>query len=106
MTFEQEIKDALKQHRGKLFSVSFIKKNGDKREMLARQGVKAGASPLKGGKWANGFADPKDYDLLLVTDIQLEKAGKHSRRSVKLSSIVRAKIGGKEFIRENQLTTN
>lgn len=89
------VTELLRQHYGKIFSVEFVKKNGETRKMLARQGVKNGSTPLKGGEWANGNAgSPSDHDLILVTDINLEKQGGHSRRSIPINGIKEITVAG------------
>lgn len=92
---KSEIKTLLEKNRGKIFSVKFRKKNGEVRTLNGRQAVKGGVSPLKGGDWAGGNAGkPADHNLILCTDLNLEKQGKHSRRSFKLDSVLSLKAGG------------
>jgi hypothetical protein len=81
-----------KEHgRGKVFSVSFIKKDGSEREMLCRFGVK---SYLKGGEWANGQAGkPEDYWLAVVFDME-----KQGYRSIPVKRLHQMKVGGQLFI--------
>lgn len=102
MDKQKTIKNLLNQHRGKIFSVEFVKRTtGEKRVMQARQGVVNGATPLKGGEWANGTAgNAVEHDLILVTDINLEKAGKHSRRSIPLESVTKIVVAGQTLIFE------
>lgn len=99
MSKEAQIRQLLNQHRGKIFSVTFIKRTtGEVRKMVARQAVKNGQQPLKGGEWANGSAGKAiDHNLVLVTDMQLEQAGKYSRRSIPLDAITELRIGGETF---------
>lgn len=100
------------QNDHRIFSVAFVKKtDGTLRHMECRYGVK---KHLKGGEAAY---DPKDYDLTFVFDIhaaprynkeEMEKirAGTMTERpagdyrSISLENIIRAKIGGKKYIVE------
>ena len=93
-----EIRDMLNRNRGKFGYVVFEKKDKSLRKMNFRQGIKNGISPLKdSGTWSNSDAKPKDYNLVLVSDMGLEKAGKPSRRSFKVDSVKYLKIGGEVY---------
>ena len=93
-----EIGAMLGANRGKIGSVEFTKKNGEIRKMNFRQSVKNGSTPLKGGKWANNNAGAAyNHGLVLVTDIDKDRKGEHSRRSFSIDSVIRLKIGGEVF---------
>ena len=92
-----EIGAMLGANYGKIFNVKFVKADGSIRTMNARQGIKQGGTPLKGGKWAGGKAKATDYNLVLCTDLEKEREGKHSRRSFRLESVKYLKIGGEVF---------
>lgn len=74
--------ELIKSTKGKIFTVVFIKKNGDRRVMNARLGVK---KYLKKKKLA---FNPKDYDLLPVYDLV-----KKDYRLVNLSTIQEVRFG-------------
>ena len=86
-----DLLSALKQgNSGRVFSVTFIKKDGTEREMQCRFGVK---SYLKGGEWANGCAGkPSDHGLAVVFDMQ-----KQAYRSFKFASLLKMKLNGQEY---------
>ena len=69
---------------GKLFSVTFIKKNGEERTMLARTGVK---KHLKGGTRMNN-----NEEHLIVWSMH-DKA----YRTINLSTITKLKANGTEY---------
>jgi len=93
-----KIKKLLNDNYGKIFSVAFHKRSGEFRNMTARQGVINGGTALRGGEWANGNAGKADdHDLILVTDINLEKEGKHSRRSIPIEGIVEITVAGTTY---------
>ena len=94
---KNDIIKILDANRGKIFSVKFRKKNGEIREMVARQAVREGSTPLRGGAWARGAADPKDYGLILCSDMAKEKAGEYSRRSFSVDSVLEIKIAGEIY---------
>lgn len=76
----------IKSSNGSIFSIEFIKANGELRRMVCRTGVSKGIT----GK---GLAyTPKDYDLLTVYD--LANAG---YRMVRLNTLRRVTIGGNAF---------
>lgn len=83
-----ETVDRLKKFvsNGKLFSVTFIKKTGEERTMLARTGVK---KYLRGG--VNRNTNP---DHLIVWSMQ-DKA----YRTINLSTITKLKANGTEYQR-------
>lgn len=75
---------------GKVFSVSFAKKDGSHRDMQCRFGVK---SYLKGGTWANGTAGkPSDHALAIVYDM-----ANNGYRSIPINRLHRLKLNKQEF---------
>ena len=85
MNTEDRIADAIANSQGKVFSVSFIKKDGTRRNMNARTGV---TKHLKGGE--STTAD-RDY---LFTVFDMEKKG---YRNVNLSTAYHFKCGNVEI---------
>jgi hypothetical protein len=81
-----QAKSIIDEQYGKFFSVVFIKKNGEIREMNCRQGVKAF---LKGGTLK---FDPQALGYVVVFDIQ-----KMAYRMVNLNTLRGLKIDGKEY---------
>lgn len=71
---------------GKIFSVTFIKKNGEERTMLARTGV---TKHLKGGKRTN-----HNIDQLVVWSMQ-----DNGYRTINLDTIIKLKANGTEYQR-------
>ena len=71
---------------GNIFSAVFIKKNGERREMVCRLGVK---KHLKGGQLAY---DAKGRNLLPVFDMQ-----KEGYRMININTLVQLKINGKTY---------
>jgi len=71
---------------GKIFSVTFIKKNGEERTMLARTGV---AKHLVGGKRMNN-----NPNHLVVWSF-----GDRSYRTINLETITKLKANGTEYQR-------
>ena len=76
----------IRSTNGSIFSVSFIKKNGDLREMTCRLGV---TKHLKGGEQAY---DPKDYDLITVFDLQAQ-----DYRMINIETLKRITVDGRSF---------
>lgn len=70
----------------RMFSVTFVKKNGDVREMNCMLGV---TKHLRGGEQAY---DPADYNLLTVFDVQ-----KKDYRNINFAQLVKAKIDGVQY---------
>jgi hypothetical protein len=60
-------KQIIHDTNGKIFGVSFTKKDGSHRDMTARLGVK---KHLKGGERA---FNPDDYNMIFVFDTHIEK---------------------------------
>jgi hypothetical protein len=81
-----EIIQRIKDTKGAFFTVTFIKKDGSKRVMNARFGVKA---YLKGGELPY---DPIAKGLLPVFDIQ-----KKEYRMINTQTVLSAKIGNEEY---------
>jgi len=70
---------------GRFFSVTFRKKDGTIRKMLARRGVKKN---IKG----NPRYNPADYNLLTVWSV-----GDNGYRNINMSSILEIKANGLTF---------
>ena len=70
----------------RMFSVTFVKKNGDLREMNCMLGV---TKHLRGGEQSY---DPADYNLLTVFDVQ-----KKDYRNINFAQLVKAKIDGVNY---------
>jgi hypothetical protein len=83
---KDEAKQLIKATKGKFFTVTFIKKDGNPRVMNAKLGVK---KYLKGGELPY---DPEEKGLIPVYDMQ-----KGAYRSVNVSTITNLKIGNKEY---------
>lgn len=79
----QEIKDTI---GNKIFSVSFVKKDGTLREMVCRFGV---TKHLKGGEMNH---DPAELGHLVVFDMQ-----KEAYRTINWNTIKQIKFEGKTF---------
>jgi hypothetical protein len=71
---------------GKIFTVFFVKKNGELRKMNCRMGVKR---YLKGGEKKY---KPKDHNLITVFDLE-----KMQYRSVKSTKVVAIHARGSKF---------
>lgn len=71
--------------KGKFFTVNFVKKDGNKRHMVARLGVK---KYLKGGE---NPAKNRD-NLIVVFDVQ-----KRAYRMINLDTLLSFKCGKKEY---------
>lgn len=77
--------------QGKIFSVRFVKKNGESRDMVCRLGVQKGVN-------GQGMAyDPADHDLLCVYDVQ-----RGGFRMVNLATVDRLTVGGVTYERDMQ----
>ena len=79
-------KALIKATKGKFFTVTFIKKDGTKRVMNCRLGVKA---YLRGGELPY---NPESKNLIPVYDI-----GAKGYRMINVNTITDIKIGNKEF---------
>jgi len=82
------LKDLIRSSEDKIFSVVFTKKNGEKRKMLARLGVRKGVKGV-GQKIKNPLAQP----YINVFDMQ-----KNAWRKINLDTIEKLKIKGVEYI--------
>lgn len=78
--------DIMRQQGGKIFTVHFIKKNGELRKMNCRLGVKKG---LKGGE---NKAAKKYSNLRPVYDVQ-----KDAYRMINLATLVKLRANGQEY---------
>lgn len=89
------IKDILKQmNSGKIFTVEFIKKDGSRRVMNCRTGVK------KGNKGIGLSFDPIAKNLLPVLDMDLCKKVddiNKAKRFINLSTVIWVQIGGVKY---------
>jgi|TARA_R110000765_G_scaffold286198_1_gene382748 hypothetical protein len=79
-------KELMQKSNGAFFTVAFIKKNGDYREMNCRLGVS------KGVNGTGRSYEPAEYDLLGVFDMQ-----KDSHRMVNLRTVVGLNISGEQY---------
>ncbi len=71
---------------GKFFSVQFVKKNGEMRDMNCRLGV---TKHLKGGQLA---FNPKDYKLIVVFDTL-----KKNYRMISIETLKKVTISGETY---------
>jgi hypothetical protein len=84
-----EAKQLIKETKGKIFTVTFTKKDGSERTMNARLGVKV---YLRGGQLAY---DAESKGLLPVFDMQI--GGENGYRMINLNTILSLKIGGNTY---------
>lgn len=83
----QQLKDIISGiDNTRIFSVTFVKKNGEVREMNCMLGV---TKHLRGGEQAY---DPADYNLLTVFDVQ-----KKDYRNINFTQLIAAKIDGEVY---------
>jgi hypothetical protein len=83
----QNLINEIKKELGtKIFSVTFIKKDGTIRDMTCRLGV---TKHLKGGELSH---DPNELGHLIVFDMK-----KESYRTINLNTITRIKFENKEY---------
>ena len=88
----EELQDIVINSDGKLFSASFIKKDGSQRDILCRLGVK---SYIKGtGK--PSYALKKDNPYQLVFDFQ-----KRAYRVINMETLFKIKFQNKTYFRED-----
>lgn len=80
---KENVRERIQELKGKIFSVSFTKKDGSIRDMLCRTGVK---KHLRGGELKY---NPIDKGLLTVWDLQ-----KKGYRMVNLEALISIKIQG------------
>lgn len=88
LTSPQEIKEVIESSNGKVFTVNFIKKNGEERTMTARLGVK---KHLRGGESTTAHLDylitafdmqKKAYRNINVNTVRWIKANKEFKEVV------------------------
>ena len=77
--------EVIESSKGKIFSCTFIKKDGTKRKMIARLGVRKN---LKGGK--NG--ESSHNSLITVYDM-----AKGAYRMVNLQTLMTLRSGGRDY---------
>ena len=85
ITLEWALK-LIESTNGKMFSVTFTKKDGTLRDMVCRMGVK---------KYVNGKGmayDPSEYELIPVYDVT-----KNEYRMINSNTIQRVKVYGNEY---------
>lgn len=87
--------ELMKGSKGKIFTVTFIKKDGTLRKMNCRLGVKAGLSqdPNKKGMSYN----PDEKYLLNVYDVKSKDEKKKNYRMVDLNTVMSLKTSGVEY---------
>lgn len=83
---QEQAAELMKSTEGRIFSVTFQKKDGSERDMVCRLGV---TKHLKGGELAY---EPAEYDLMTVFDLQ-----KNGYRMINLDTVKRVKVDGEEF---------
>lgn len=79
-------KQIIHDTKGKIFSVSFTKKDGSHRDMSARLGVK---KHLRGGK---ASFNPNDYNMLFVFDVH-----KEGYRTIPFERLLEVRFKGKKY---------
>ena len=82
----RKVLNLIKENKGSIFSVVFLKKNGEVRKMVCRFGVK---KHLKGGSLS---FDPLQRALLVVFDMQ-----KEAYRMINLETISQIQMKGVEY---------
>jgi len=82
----ENIKEYIKSNGNKIFSAEFIKKNGQRRKMVARIGVK---NHLRGGQ--NNVVRP-DRSYMTVFDMQ-----KQEYRTLNLRTLKKLRISGNTY---------
>lgn len=78
-----EVRDLIKSAKGKIFSATFVKSNGDIRIMTARTGVRKDLKGI-GLKY-----DPKEYNLITVFDMN-----KRQYRSINIGTLLNLRMNG------------
>jgi hypothetical protein len=81
-----EARQLIKSAKGRIFSATFVKKNGEVRRMSARTGVKRYVTGT-GMKYK-----PSDYDLVTVFDMQ-----KKLYRSINIGSLMSLTVNGTRY---------
>jgi hypothetical protein len=92
-----KVRDVVEQNAGKIFSCVFIKKNGDRREMLCRTGVK---KYLKGGTLGYDPKSQGQFGLITVCEVKpgaSEEEKSDSYRHINIDTIMRLTIGGESY---------
>lgn len=79
--------EMIKESKGKIFSVTFVKKDGTVRDMVCRREV---LCHLKGGTL--GY-NPEDFNLIGVFDMKVQ-----DYRSINLSTLQKLKMNGVEYV--------
>lgn len=82
----EKVKSLIENSEGKIFTVTFIKKNGEERVMNCRRGV---SSKTNGGGMAY---HPDDHGLITVFDMQAK-----DYRMVNLDTVTQLKIRGRVY---------
>jgi len=77
--------------KGAIFTVSFTKKNGERRVMNCRLGVK---KHLKGGRLYNS---PKNFNPIEKLQVIVFDMQKKQYRTINLDTMFALKIGSKEY---------
>lgn len=86
----KELQDVLLGTKGKIFSATFVKKNGEVRDINCRLGVK---SHIK-GTGGPSFAESSDNPYQLVFDLQ-----KNGYRVINLETIIQINFNKKTYKR-------
>lgn len=90
----------VRNHRKKIFNVTFIKKDETKRVMNCRYGVKKGVKNV-------GLAfDPVKKELMVVFDVDIARAQKElgnyqpstCYRMINLKTLIKFKMRGKQYL--------
>ena len=82
--------DLIKGSKGKTISVTFIKKNGDKRMLNGRTGVyKSKNAPLKN---VGMRYEPIQYGLVSIFDMQ-----KRAYRMININTLIELKVAGTSY---------
>lgn len=85
---KQEAFNRIMEEHSKIFSVTFIKKDGSIRDMVCRRGV------TKGVKGIGMSYDPAAYNLVTVYDMQAAASGDNGYRTIPLDRLKRLKMDG------------
>ena len=88
MNTKKEIIEAIKNTKGRIFSVNFTKKNGEPRAMTCRTGV---TKHLTG---AGRVYNPSDYGLVGVFEMKRNQSG---YKMVNINTLSHAQIDGRSY---------
>ncbi len=88
---EEEAVKKIQSTNGKVFGVSFVKKDGTTRHMNARLHVK---KYLRGG---NLPYNPKEKQLIPVWDAQIKDKA-NAYRMINIKTITSVRVGGKKYV--------